>query len=376
MAGVPDARDGGLTRRRLLQILGGGALVGGASALVALRDVPPPVTEPAPAPALARSPAPTSQPTRTAATTSPRAAPTTPPPLVTPPPYEPLAGEYLPEAKRLAAAVVTALTTHDPGTQPGDLAQRAASTELVPGGVPVAPALATPEGLGALAATVAPLVAPDAVSSGAVVYPQLGGDTPTSCAIMTVVRQTQRFGDGRPDAVTTRTLDIRLGKVEGVWGLESVASIGGVPVPAPPGLPETALAVLSDARIDLPDTARWDVHAGRIDLRVLATMRLMADLAPFSVCVLATGHPVNVFGTATQSNHTPGRAVDVWAVNGQPVVLQQPSEASKAFAVVRSVYDAGEVTELGSPWDLDQPGGGRSFRNDVHRDHLHVAFGG
>lgn len=105
-------------------------------------------------------------------------------------------------------------------------------------------------------------------------------------------------------------------------------------------------------------------------------MLQMADLVPYPVCVFSTGHPPNVFGTQLESNHAPGRAVDVWAIDGRPVVLDQPSEDSQAFRVASTVYQAGAVTELGSPWDFDEPSGGRSFRNDVHRDHLHVAYHG
>lgn len=40
-------------------------------------------------------------------------------------------------------------------------------------------------------------------------------------------------------------------------------------------------------------------------------MLQMADLVPYPVCVFSTGHPPNVFGTQLESNHAPGRAVDV-----------------------------------------------------------------
>lgn len=123
--------------------------------------------------------------------------------------------------------------------------------DLVPDGAPPAAVLATPEGLGDLTAAVAPLVDPGAASVGEVIYPQSGGDTPTSCSVMTVVRQMQRFADGRADAVTTRTIDVRLGITAWTWGLEAIASIGGVPLPAPPDLAAAALAVLSDPRITL-----------------------------------------------------------------------------------------------------------------------------
>lgn len=90
--------------------------------------------------------------------------------------------------------------------------------DLVPDGSPPVAVLATPKGLGDLTGAVAPLVDPGVSSVGEVLYPQCGGDAPTSCSIMTVVRQTQRFGDGRADAVTTRTIDVRLSLAEGPVG--------------------------------------------------------------------------------------------------------------------------------------------------------------
>lgn len=165
-------------RRRVLRLLGGGVLLGGSAAAVGrlaggaldprtavTSDSPPVSRRPTRA---RRRPAPARHHPR------PRRRRRTPPP----PPYEPLPGEYLPNAKRLAAAVAAALTTYDVGTQPGDVAGRAIAGDLVPGGAPPASALATPKGLDELAAAVARLVDPGATSVGEVVYPQCGGDTP------------------------------------------------------------------------------------------------------------------------------------------------------------------------------------------------------
>ncbi len=70
-----------------------------------------------------------------------------------------------------------------------------------------------------------------------------------------------------------------------------------------------ARAVLDDPRIDLPDSARWDILAGEVSP---ALLRLMS------------------------------RAADEAAVR------------------------------IGSPWALDGLGG-RSFTDVVHQDHLHIA---
>ena len=105
---------------------------------------------------------------------------------------------------------------------------------------------------------------------------------------------------------------------------------------------------------------------------VLDAMLLLARDHSFSVTVLATGHPSEVFETPSVSNHTEGRGVDIWAVDGVPVVAQR-TDGSVVEVMVRELLGAG-VTEIGSPWDIDGPGG-PSFTNVVHQDHLHVATG-
>jgi uncharacterized heparinase superfamily protein len=87
--------------------------------------------------------------------------------------------------------------------------------------------------------------------------------------------------------------------------------------------------------------------------------------------VLRTGHPREVFGTARTSNHTHGRAVDVWRVDGRPVVDPATPRALLRDVMVR----AGRLgaTEVGGPFDVDGPGRG-FFTDDVHRDHLHVGL--
>jgi hypothetical protein len=171
--------------------------------------------------------------------------------------------------------------------------------------------------------------------------------------------------------VTTRTLDLRLRRAGGRWVLDQLASIGGDPVPRPARLPAAARLVLDDRRIQLPDSARWDIHRGAVSERLLRTMRAMAERQPYAVTVLVSGHPANVFGTSRRSNHTAGRAVDIYAIGGRLVVHQHQGDTS-ASRLARWL-DGRPISELGSPWPL--PGGdARSFTNTVHRDHLHVGF--
>jgi hypothetical protein len=54
-------------------------------------------------------------------------------------------------------------------------------------------------------------------------------------------------------------------------------------------------------------------------------------------------------------------------------VSQQPDEGTPAWELNHRLFADGEVPELGGPWAFDGFGG-RSFTNEVHLDHLHVAF--
>jgi len=297
------------------------------------------------------------------------AAPSPSPSPAPPPLYTPLAGDPLPNAKRLAGRIAQQLTTYGAGEDALVTAARALDPLL---SEESAPSTLAP---GALAPLVAPLVMPG-TSTSTIDFAQLGGYTPATaparCSVMVVTRQHQVLPDGTR-ATTIRTIDVRLEDLGEGWRLEGVADLGGVPVPPPPTLSPEAQAVLTDPRITLPDSARWDVHAGVIEPNVLVALQLMAAVAPFSVTVLRSGHPATVFGAERVSDHTRGRAVDIWAVGGQPVT-GQPVDSPTAGAVARAMFDDRNlVSQVGSPWDLDAAASSRSFTDVVHADHLHVA---
>ena len=305
----------------------------------------------------------TSTATATAAPTVPPDVPaetspptSTPEPSPLPAPFEPVAVEVYPNAKREAARVVTRLTTYGPGETPESVA-----ATLVAG--PAAHELAT---------VAAPLFVPGATSTGVVRYAQLGGLAEPQAAVMVVVAQRVEV-DGAVLREEVRTFDVRLREVGTGWVLEEVPSIGGEPVERPADLDPLAARVVDDPRITMPDSARWDIYRGTIDLRLLETMSEMAELSPYAVAVLASGHPLNVFGRAWASNHTRGRAVDVYAIGGS-LVIQQWAEGSAAHRMARMLYEQG-IPELGTPWVFTDLGGG-SFSDTVHADHLHVAYDG
>lgn len=286
----------------------------------------------------------TAPPSTTTTTTEPR--------LPVPPRYSPIPGEPVPELKSLASDFLQAV-----GTYPlGGGTPEAAAARLI--GIAVSATLP-----GAY-----PLLTPTASSAIEIVYPQLAGLTEDAASIMVVFRW-RLLERGRETSVT-RTADVRLALIAGTWRVSSVESLGGDPVDPGP-VSAVAQAVLANDRIELPDSARWDINSGRISDDVLQALEDLAVEHTLRVAVLASGHPYNVFATELVSNHTAGRAVDIWAIDGQPVVsLREP--AGPLPALLQKLLDSG-VTELGSPLDIDGPRGA-SFANTVHQDHIHVGF--
>ena len=279
------------------------------------------------------------------------------PPHPEPPPVEaPFAlseAEVYPNAKRLASDIAQALTTYEP-----DQSMEEVVVDL--------DAVVDPD---QLAEQARDLHEPGAWSRGRVIYPQLGGVTADRVSVM--VTTEQRIGDAAEERRETRTLDVRLRLREGAWVVESLASDGGGPLPLPDDLPDEARAVLEDPRIELPDSARWDIIAGEVSPQLLRLMARAADQAPYGVVVLSTGHPFEVFGTDRQSFHTKGRAVDIYRV-GDRLVIDDREEGSATYRFLEWFYDQPEVSQVGAPWALDGYGG-RSFTDVVHQDHLHVS---
>lgn len=296
----------------------------------------------------------TAQPATSPSTARETSTTTTVPRLPAPPPWSPTAGEVLPNAKTLAARTVQALTTYPFG----EGSVEAARQRLVAAGLP--PQVA--DGAGAL-------LVPEVASAGEIVYPQLAGLTGDAAAVMVVVRQERAGVAGRE--TVTRTVDVRLRLVGGEWAVEAVASTGGDPVEQPDDVAPAVGAVVAGERIDLPDSARWDLLRGTTDPRVVDLLARLARERRISVTVLASGHPLNVFETDRISNHTAGRGVDIWAFDGVPVVEQRGPD-SPLRALVQQLAREG-VTEIGSPFDLDGRGGVQ-FTNTVHLDHLHLAY--
>ena len=283
------------------------------------------------------------------------AAPVAPPPF--PNQFEPSPNEVQADAKRLGAVVAYQITNYGPDSSVNELAA----------GVTADPARAD-----ALARGAATVHHPGMWSRGTIEYAQLGGHFDDRISIMVVIHQ-ELGGEGTADAerAETRTMDVRLMRgASGAWEFEELASAGGQPVARPADLSPLAASVVDDPRIDLPDSAIWDIYSGDTDHALLEAMLDIAERTPYSVIVLKTGHPHNVFGTGRLSNHTVGRAVDIHEVDSE-LVIDSHDATSSIYALSEWLVSRHDIREFGSPWRFDDAVA-HNFTDEVHHDHLHV----
>ncbi|HZI98575.1 MAG TPA: hypothetical protein VFD41_13725 [Actinomycetales bacterium] len=299
------------------------------------------------------------QPTPSSTTTvppgwTPSPSPEAPPPSpVVVPPYSVLAGEVEPACKEAAvAAVAAALTWRDGATEPAAAVDRLEALGSPPAAV----------------ATLPPLLGGSPWSSAEIVYPQYGGLVrDLSSASVLVVGEQLLAGD---EDVVRRpfTLDVRLVHPASGWQATEIL-LAPTPPPAPT-VSAAASALLTNDRVVLPAAARADLESGLIDDLVPTLLVQLAERWKLTVQVLSTGHPFTVFGTDRQSNHTRGRAVDVWAINDVPVI----DHARSAWrAVMEAAAELGS-DEIGGPEDIDGVRGRPYFSDQVHQDHVHLGF--
>lgn len=263
-------------------------------------------------------------------------------------------GEVQPEIKLAATRFLETVGTWRDGA--GDVAS--AEDRLMAAGIDPA-----------LAAQTAELVDDGAVAASvAVVYPQYGGLTTTAASVMTAVTQTVLGPDGGR-VERQLTLDVRLSRApaDGSW---SVTAVSPDPQPpAPGGTSPAAQKVLDNTNVRLPGAAVRDVEEGRVDASLLTILDGLGQDHVLDVLLLTTGHPTNVFNTDRASNHSIGRAVDVWRIDGH--VVADPATPRPLIEQVMREAAALGATEVGAPFDLNgnRPG---FFTDLVHRDHLHV----
>jgi hypothetical protein len=204
----------------------------------------------------------------------------------------------------------------------------------------------------------APLFHRGRSSTGDVRYTQLGGRRPDYVAVMVVVEQ--RVGR----IVETRTLDIRVRRRGEGWAFDQLASAGGDSPGHRAVLSDEAIAVLTDPRITLSDSARWDIERGIAAPSLLRVMRALAKRTSFAVSAIASGHPTEVIASGRPSTHAVGLAADIYVIGGDTVSPRSPV----VLNAVRWLSTRPEVAHLGSPWEL----GPRTFTDPVHQDHIHL----
>ncbi|HEY8340132.1 MAG TPA: hypothetical protein VIK95_09700, partial [Egibacteraceae bacterium] len=124
--------------------------------------------------------------------------------------------------------------------------------------------------------------------------------------------------------------------------------------------------------LDATPAGRADIALGRVDPRVLDLLATLTADHRVTVSALRTGHSRFVAGTTTESHHYHGRAVDIAAIDGQPVSAASP----KARALVdwlAAQSGARRPAEVGSPFAgySRLPG---FFTDGMHRGHIHVGW--
>ena len=275
-----------------------------------------------------------------------------------PDPFEPTVNEVQPEAKHLGSLVAYVITNYEVDASLNN------SLATMP---PV-----DPEMYDAMVLEVQSVHHPGMWSRGTVEYAQLGGHLDGRISIIVVIRQELGLeGSGLPERVETRVMEIRLARsLNGDWELETIASAGGRPVERPTDLDPTAAAVVDHPLIDLPDTAAWDIYRGGIDRQLLQLMLDIADRTPYKVVVLQTGHSYNVFGTNRVSNHSVGRAVDIYMLESE-LVVDAHDPSSSFYALSEWIVSRYDIHEFGSPWRFPDAVA-HTFTNEVHHDHLHI----
>jgi hypothetical protein len=200
-----------------------------------------------------------------------------------------------------------------------------------------------------------------------VLLAQYGGLLATSASVLVAVDQWLRFADGRVRRHGT-TLDVRLSLRSGRWQVDAVRPAR--PVNADFRPTRVGERVLRDRRVQLPDAAAADVRARLVDDAVLSGLVELGRDYRLEISVIRSGHPIRVFGTDRVSDHTIGRAVDVWAIDGRPVIEWGARRRTRAF--MRAALKVGAY-QVGGPVDLDGAAP-TTFSDDTHQDHIHLGF--
>jgi hypothetical protein len=132
--------------------------------------------------------------------------------------------------------------------------------------------------------------------------------------------------------------------------------------------------VLNDSRVSIYPGGRADVASGKVDVRVLALIEYLAEAnGSLTVSCLIAGHSLYVHGRpGVISAHIFGRAVDISAVGGIPILGHQGSGSITERAIRQIMALPPELApkQIISLMTL----GGPSFALPDHANHIHVGY--
>lgn len=201
-----------------------------------------------------------------------------------------------------------------------------------------------------------------------VAYPQYGGlnANRSKASVMVLLDLTTVAEGSTTSNRTSMTLDVRLRKQDSWQVTEALVPQARQEATA---TPDGVQELLRNRRVELPREARLDLMSGQIDPTLIEVMTELAKKWRLGVHVLRAGHPKYVFDTDRISNHTRGRAVDIWALDRVPVIEHDraPWREVMEAAVEHGAHEVGGPRKLGGPTSP-------YFTDQVHQDHLHVAI--
>lgn len=131
--------------------------------------------------------------------------------------------------------------------------------------------------------------------------------------------------------------------------------------------------ILANDDVEIYDGGRSDIQAGLIDPRILVSLEfLQRRFDTVTVSCLVTGHSVFT-ASGNVSLHAFGQAVDIAALDGEPIVGHQQKDGKTWHALhdLLLLPDSMQGSELISLWSM----GGASFALPDHDDHIHLGFG-
>ena len=213
-----------------------------------------------------------------------------------------------------------------------------------------------------------PLLTPATAAVTKVDFAQYGGILADSASVLLVTEQWLADKDGVITHTGT-TFDVRLSAASPSWTITAVNP--AVVRPAATTLTAQARTALANPRLTLPFATQADIRSGTISTAVLRTLNGLSKTHAITISILASGHPLDVFGTTRPSDHPIGRAVDISAIDGRPVI--DPAGYRTVASVMREgvalgAYQAGGPVQL-SPSSV-------YFSDNTHHDHIHLGFRG